>query len=133
MERDRQNFVTARTDSQRAIRIVKGNWLLSKAERRRHNGKTLWRCVRDIHRCRRGRLVLNKLGVPHRFVELIKSFHEETKILNGKAVEEINVHNGFCMAQLQFCLIYIYMCLVIERWLARVDGIGIIVQYKYDQ
>ena len=38
-----------------------------------------------------------KLGVPHQFVKLIKSFHEETKVkirLNGVAVEEINVHNG---------------------------------------
>ena len=71
-------------------------------------------------------LALNKLGVPHRFVE---SFHEETKVkIRLDGVEEINVHNGLrqgcCMAPV------LYTCLVIERWLARVDGV---VQCKYDQ
>ena len=45
-------------------------------------------------------LALNKLG---RFVELIKSFHEETKVkIRLDGAQEINVHNGLrqgcCMA-----------------------------------
>ena len=59
-------------------------------------------------------LTLNKLGVPHRFVELIKSFHKERKVkirLDGVAVEEISVHNGLrlgcCIAPV--CLIYTHI------------------------
>ena len=87
-------------------------------------------------------LALGKLGVPELLVKLIKSFHEDTKakiILDGVVLEEINVQNrlrqGCCMAPVLFNL---YTCLVIKRWLDRVegvegvDGIGISVHYKYD-
>ena len=52
-------------------------------------------------------------------------------------LEEISVQNGLrqgcCMAPVLFNL---YTCLVVERWLARVEGVegtGITVHYKYDQ
>jgi len=57
MQRDKHKFVTARTDARRAITIAKEEWFMQKAEeaeRGRHNGKMLWRCIRDIQRGRRG-------------------------------------------------------------------------------
>jgi len=85
-------------------------------------------------------LALDKLGVPQKFVKSIKSFHDDTKAtirFDGAAVEEINVHNSLrqvcCMAPVLFNL---YTCLVVERWLARIEGeygVGKAVHYKYDQ
>ena len=85
-------------------------------------------------------LALTKLGVPQSLVKLIRSFHEDTKAkirLDGVVLEEISVQNGLrqgcCMAPVLFNL---YTCLVVERWLARVEGVegtGITVHYKYDQ
>ena len=65
MQRDKHKFVTARTDARRTIRIAKEEWFMHKAEeaeRGRHNGKMLWRCIRDIQRGRRGM-------VPVRYVQ----------------------------------------------------------------
>ena len=39
-------------------------------------------------------LALNKLGVPESLVELIRSFHEDTKANNKVVLEEISMQNG---------------------------------------
>ena len=56
--------------------------------------------------------------------------------LEGTSLEEISVENGLrqgcCMAPVLFNL---YTCLVVERWLARMEGVrgvGVTVKYKYD-
>ena len=71
---------------------------------------------------------------------LVTSFHRNVwaKIwLDGTATEGIKVQNGLrqgcCMAPVLFNL---YTCLVIERWLSKVEGnegVGIIAHYKYNQ
>ena len=56
-ERDKRKFVAAHRDAWRAISLAKEEWFSGKAEeaeRGRHNGKTLWRCIRDIQKGRRG-------------------------------------------------------------------------------
>ena len=62
---------------------------------------------------------------------------QRPKLLNKVVLEEISVQNGLrqgcCMAPVLFNL---YTCLVVERWLAKlegVDGTVITVHYKYDQ
>ena len=71
-------------------------------------------------------LALNKLDVSHPqpLVNLIRSFHEDTKVkisLGGVTLDEISLQNGlrqnYCMAPVLFNL---YTCLIVERWLARI-------------
>ena len=84
-------------------------------------------------------LALRKLGVPEVTINLIKSFHLGMKAairLEGTLLEEIGVENGLrqgcCMAPVLFNL---YTCLVVERWLFRVEGagVGVTVKHKYDE
>ena len=85
-------------------------------------------------------LALGKLGVPDLIVGLIKSFHQDMRArirLDGTMMEGIDVWNGLrqgcCMAPVLFNL---YTCLVVERWLSKVEGnegVGIIAHYKLDQ
>ena len=54
MERDRKKYADARRVARQAVRVA---WFLRKsleAERGRHGGKLVWRCIRDIQRGRRG-------------------------------------------------------------------------------
>ena len=57
--------------------------------------------------------------------------------LEGTSLEEISAENGlrqgYCMTPALFNL---YTCLVVERWLVRVEGagrVGVTVKYKYDK
>jgi len=83
-------------------------------------------------------VALRKLGVPELSVQLIRSFHSDTKAKirsNGEALDAIDVQNGLrqgcCVAPVLFNL---YTCLVVERWLVNVGGevdVGIVAHYKY--
>ena len=56
-DRDKRKFVTARTKARQAVREAKNTWFQMKAleaERRRNNGKGIWKCIRDIQHGRRG-------------------------------------------------------------------------------
>ena len=77
--------------------------------------------------------------MPEVTINLIKSFHLGMKAairLEGTLSEEIDVENGLrqgcCMAPVLFNL---YTCLVVERWLIRVEGVGVgvTVKHKYDE
>ena len=69
-------------------------------------------------------------------IELIKSFHQETRgklRLDVALLDKINISNGLrqgcCLAPVLFNL---YACLLAEWWTARIQGIdGIRVQLKY--
>ena len=55
--RDRGKFVKTHTKARQAVREAKNAWFQRKAleaERRRNNGKGVWKCIRDIQRGRRG-------------------------------------------------------------------------------
>ena len=84
-------------------------------------------------------LTLRKLGVLEVTINLIKSFHLGMKAairLEGTLLKEIDVENGLrqgcCMAPVLFNL---YTCLVVEKWLFRVEGagVGVTVKHKYDE
>ena len=54
---DLSQFRRARSECRWAIREAKNQWFQSKAEeaqKARFGGKTVWRCIRDMQRCRRG-------------------------------------------------------------------------------
>ena len=56
-DRDKRKFVKARTKARQAIREAKNAWFQVKAleaERRRNNGKGVWKCIRDMQRGRKG-------------------------------------------------------------------------------
>ena len=56
-ERDRKRHASAPWAARLAVRIAKDTWLQHKAaeaEKGRHGGKIVWRCIRDIQRARRG-------------------------------------------------------------------------------
>ena len=56
-ESDRKKFARMRKDARRAVREAKNTWFLRKAEeaqRGRHGGKIVWKCIRDIQRGRQG-------------------------------------------------------------------------------
>ena len=84
-------------------------------------------------------VVLKKLGVPDQLVEIIQSFHQDMKaqiLLGDTPLEEIEVGNGLrqgcCMAPALFNL---YSCVVVERWMARmegIDGFGVYLRHKHD-
>ena len=84
-------------------------------------------------------MALRKLGVPEETISLIQSFHLGMRAvirLEGTSLEEISVENGLrqgcCMAPVLFNL---YTCLVVQRWLVRMEGVGVVgvtVKYKYD-
>ena len=84
-------------------------------------------------------VALHKLGVPDQLVQIIQSFHLDMKAqirLGDTLLEEIDVDNGLrqgcCMAPALFNL---YSCVVVERWLARVegtDGVGVYLRHKHD-
>ena len=70
-------------------------------------------------------MALRKLGVPDKGISLVKSFHQDMSAmvrLEWMNMEGISVQNGLtqgcCMAPMLFNL---YTCLVMERWMARVD------------
>jgi len=75
------------------------------------------------------------LGVADSTIELIKSFHQETRAklrLDGALLDEINILNGLrqgcCLVPTLFNL---YAFLLAERWAARIQGIdGIRVQTR---
>ena len=79
--------------------------------------------------------------MPEKTIQLIRSFLDRQGMrarvrLDGVVLEEISVQNGLrqgrCMAPVLFNL---YASLAVERWLARVDGVGgvgLTVRYKYD-
>ena len=53
---NQHKFTAACSGARRAMRLAKEQWLSCKAEeaeRGRHSGKILWRCIRDIKRGRR--------------------------------------------------------------------------------
>ena len=84
-------------------------------------------------------LVLQRLGVPAKLINIIRAFHQNmtTRLrLDGTLLDGIPVGNGLrqgcTMAPVLFNL---YMCAVIECWLQRMkaeDGIGIDIAFKYD-
>ena len=58
-ERDRLRFATTSNAERLAVRRAKASWFKSKAveaEKGRHSGKVVWKCIRDIQSCRRGLL-----------------------------------------------------------------------------
>ena len=72
---------------------------------------------------------LGKLGVPDSTVDLIKSFHQETRAklrLDGALLDKINISNGLR-------LFSPYACLFAERWTSGIDGIGVQLKYKHDR
>ena len=55
--RDKRKIVKARTKARQAVREGKNAWFQVKAleaERRRNNGKGVWKCIRDMQRGRKG-------------------------------------------------------------------------------
>ena len=82
---------------------------------------------------------LEKLGVPDQIIDIIRSFHEGMQAqvrMDGELLEEIAVENGLrqgcTMAPVLFNL---YACLVVERWMARMndkEGVGTYMQCKFD-
>ncbi len=84
-------------------------------------------------------MVLSRLGVPSKLVNIIRAFHEDmsTRLrLDGTLQENISVQNGLrqgcTMAPVLFNL---YMCAVIECWLDRLDGadgVGVDILVRYD-
>ena len=100
-----------------ARQLMKKSW--------EHRAKTFFTFI-DLKKAydsvpRRGMwLVLKKLGVPEKSVNLIRAFHTSMKAkirLDGELLQDINVENGLrqgcCMAPVLFNL---YTTLVIERW-----------------
>ena len=56
-ESDQRKFARMRRDARKAVREAKNAWFQSKAaeaQRGRHAGKVVWRCIRDIQVGRRG-------------------------------------------------------------------------------
>ena len=110
-----------------------------------HRAKTFFTFI-DLKKAydsvpRRGMwLVLKKLGVPEKTVNLIRAFHTNMKAkirLDGELLEDINVENGVrqscCMAPVLFNL---YTTLVIEHWqdqMADSEEVGITIQHKQDK
>ena len=69
--RDRKRIVKMRSDTRRAIRQARNAWFQSKAaeaQRGRHGGKVVWRCIRDIQLARR-RYFTSILNVQSHFDE----------------------------------------------------------------
>lgn len=65
-ESDRRKFAKARRDARRGVREAKNTWFLGKAaeaQKGRHGGKIVWRCIRDIQRGRRGLVPLRSATV----------------------------------------------------------------------
>jgi len=78
------------------------------------------------------------LGVPEILVDIIRTFHEDMEArirLDQDLLEEIDVNNslrqGYTMAPTLFNLC---ACAVVERWLERVQGVGVgtCILYKLD-
>ena len=77
-------------------------------------------------------IILQKLGVPERIINLIHSLHQgmSAKIrIDGLLSEQIDVNNGLrqgcCLSSVLFNL---FSCAVLERWkqkLNGVDGFGV--------
>ena len=84
-------------------------------------------------------MALRKLGIPDKVISLVKAFHQGMRAmvrLEGMNMEGVSVQNGLrqgcCMAPMLFNL---YTCLVMERWMARVEGaegVGVTIKHKYD-
>ena len=56
-ERDRLKFAAARNAARLSVRHAKEAWFESKAveaEKARFSGKIVWKCIRNLQRCRRG-------------------------------------------------------------------------------
>ena len=85
-------------------------------------------------------LALEKLGVPQKTIQLIRSFHSGMKAsicIEGELLDAIGVENGLrqgcCMAPVLFNL---YTCLLVECWSARVEeeeGVGVMLKFKVDK
>ena len=57
LERDKKKFTDARRSARQAVRMAKNDWFKKKAEEAhtgRFSGKTVWKCIRDMQRGRRG-------------------------------------------------------------------------------
>ena len=84
-------------------------------------------------------LVLARLGVPPKLVNIIRAFHEHmsTQVrVDGSLLDSIPVKNGLrqgcCMAPVLFNL---YMCAVVECWHAKLghaEGVGIDLCFRND-
>ena len=85
-------------------------------------------------------LALEKLGIPRKVIQLVRSFHSDMKAsirIEGELLDDINVENGLrqgcCMAPVLFNL---YTCLLMECWIARVEdveGAGVPLKFKMDK
>ena len=81
---------------------------------------------------------LEKLGVPDQIIDIIRSFHEGMQAqvrMEGELQEEIAVENGLRQScTMALVLFNHYACLVVERWMARMndkEGVGTYVQCKF--
>jgi len=84
-------------------------------------------------------VALEKLGVPKELVELVKSFHDDTRAevrVDGELLQSIEVKNGLRQGcTMAPTLFNIYASVVAERWLSRIetsDGVGTLVVNKQD-
>ena len=81
-----------RSDVRRAIRDAKNTWFQSKAadaQRGRHGGKLVWKCIRDIQRGRRGIAPVRSMAVKdeegnmcHMQEEQQERWRHSTSVLN---------------------------------------------------
>ena len=65
-QEDLNKFKEARRNARRAVRRAKNIWFQEKAEqieRERFGGKKVWKCIRDMQRCRRGLLPVKAVTI----------------------------------------------------------------------
>jgi len=81
-------------------------------------------------------MILLKLGVPDRTVKLVRSFHKGMTArvrIEGSLSDKIEVNNGLRQScYMSPVLFNLFSCVVLERWMQKLEGVGVQLYYKYD-
>ena len=97
-ESDRQKFVRMRRDARRAVREAKNVWFQKKAaeaQRGRHGGKVVWRCIRDIQFGRRGLVPVRSMTIRDEEGNLCSTPEEQHQRWRSHFTTILNVQSHF--------------------------------------
>ena len=103
-ERDRKRFAKLRSDTRRATRQAKNAWFQSKAaeaQKGRHGGKVVWRCIRDIQFARRGLVPVRSAVVRNEMGTLCSTPEDNQQRWRRHFTSILNVQSQFDEDELQ--------------------------------
>ena len=102
-ERDRKKHAHALRETRKAVRVVKDAWFQQKpleAERGRHSGKLVWRCIRAIQRGRCGLVPVRASMVKDENGNVCSTLEAQRERWRRHFTKILNLHSEFSKEEL---------------------------------